>query len=221
MRKMKKMETLVVEAAQLGVLLIDAQPLFWGYAFPEEGAQKEAILVRLEHLLMLADWMRIPVIATFEHPVANNGELPERLEKVFPADGQRYMKKTYNCTLETTINQAITRLPVTQFAVAGAETDVCILQSVLGLLGMGYQVFILEDGLFTSEPQPGPALRRMVQAGAIPCTVKTLAYELVVSTERTPWYPEGWVDRKGSSAKPFPEKFVVPEKWPPWESVIY
>jgi len=70
------MNTVVIEAAQLGFLLIDAQPLFWGYAFPEEGAQKEAIMVRLEHLLMLADWMGIPVIATFEHPVANNGELP-------------------------------------------------------------------------------------------------------------------------------------------------
>ena len=215
------MDNKVVETAQLGILLIDAQPLFWGYAFPDGGGQKEAIMVRLEHLLMLADWMEIPVITTFEDPVSKNGELPERLEKVFPVDGQRFTKKTYNCTLERTIRQAIARLPGKQIAIAGAETDVCVLQSVLGLVGMGYQVFILEDCLFTSEPHPGPALRRMYQSGAIPCTVKTLAYELVVSTERTPWYPEGWVDREGSSAKPFPEKFFVPEKWPPWEPVIY
>ena len=215
------MNTVVIEASQLGVLLIDAQPLFWGYAFPDGGDRKEAIMVRLEHLLMLADWMEIPVITTFEVPVSKNGELPERLDKVFPSEGQRYIKKTYNCTLETTIRQAIKRLPVHQFAIAGAETDVCILQSVFGLLGMGYQVLLLEDCLFSSEPQPGPALRRMVQAGAIPCTVKTLAYELVVSTERTPWYPDGWSDRERSTAKPFPEKFVVPEKWPPWEPVIY
>ena len=211
------MSSKVIEAAHLGILLIDAQPLFWGYAFPDGGDQKEAIMVRLEHLLMLADWMEIPALATFEDPVVENGELPERLQKVFPANGQRFTKKTYNCTLEATIRQAIERMPVRQFAVAGAETDVCVLQSVLGLLGMGYEIFLLEDCLFTSEPHPGPAIRRMYQAGAIPCTVKTLAYELVVSTERTPWYPEGWIDGARSTTKLFPEKFVVPEKWPPWE----
>jgi nicotinamidase-related amidase len=213
------MSSMVIEAAQLGILLIDSQPIFWDYAFPDGDDQKEPTMVRLEHLLMLADWLEIPVITTFEEPVANNGELPERLEEVFPAEGQRFTKRTYNCTLETEIRQAIKRLPVSQFAVAGAETDVCILQSVLGLLGMGYQVFILEDCLFTSEPHPGSALRRMIQAGAIPCTVKTLAYELALSTERTPWYPEDWVDRERSSVKSFPEAFIVPEKWPPWEPV--
>jgi nicotinamidase-related amidase len=211
------MSTQIIEASQLGILLIDAQPLFWGYAFPEGGPGKEAIMVRMEHLLMLVDWLEIPVLATFEEPVKQNGELPERLETVFPEAGQKFTKKTYNCTLEWTIKQAIKRLPVTQFAVAGAETDVCILQSVLGLLGIGYQVFLLEDCLFSSEPNTGPALRRMYQVGAIPCTVKTLVYELVVSTERTPWYPQGWIDHGSSYAKPFPPEFIVPEKWLPWE----
>jgi isochorismate hydrolase len=208
-----------LKAAQLGILLIDAQPLFWDYAFPNGCDQKEAILVRMEHLLMLADWMDIPVLATFEEPITHNGELPERLEEVFPLAGQRFAKHTYNCTLESTIRQAIQRLAVKQIAVAGAETDVCVLLSVLGLSGMGYQVYLLEDCLFTSEPHPGPALRRMYLAGVIPCTVKSLAYELVVSTENTPWYPEGWIDRQRNDLKRFPGKFVVPEKWPVWEPV--
>lgn len=65
-----------------------------------------------------------------------------------------------------------------QFAVAGGETDVCVQQSVLGLIGEGYQVFLLEDCLFSNEPHVGSAIRRMEQAGVIPTTVKTLAYEL-------------------------------------------
>ena len=211
------MEIRGIESSQLGVLLIDAQPVFWDNAFGDDDERKEPIMVRLEHLLMLAGWMELPLIATFEDPVSENGELPDRIEAAFPAIGQRFTKKTFNCTLEWTVREAIKRLPVKQFAVAGAETDVCIMQSVLGLLRMGYQVFLLEDCLFTSEEHPSPALRRMVQAGAIPSTVKSLAYELAISTERTPWYPEGWVDRDRSYAKPFPVKFVPPEKWPSWE----
>ncbi len=206
-----------IESSQIGVLLIDAQPAVWDYAFPNNDERKEPIMVRLEHVLMLADWMELPLIATFEDPVSENGELPERLEAVFPAQGQRFTKKTFNCTLEWTITQAIKRLPVQQFAVAGAETDVCIMQSVLGLLRMGYQVFLLEDCLFTTEAHPSPALRRMYQAGAIPSTLKSLAYELAISTERIPWYPEGWVERDRAYAKPFPAKFVPPEEWPAWE----
>jgi nicotinamidase-related amidase len=206
-----------MESSQLGVLLIDAQPRFWEYAFPDGDAGKEPVMMRLEHLLMLAGWLDLPVVATFEDPVAENGELPERLEAVFPASGQRFTKRSYNLTREWTISQALRRLPVRQFAVAGAETDVCVMQSVLGLLCMGYQVFLLEDCLFSTEPNPGPALRRMEQAGAIPTTLKSLAYELVVSTERTPWYPEGWIDVERSYAKPFPEQFVVPEVWPAWK----
>ena len=206
-----------IESSKVGVLLIDAQPAFWNYAFPDDDDHKEPIMVRLEHLLMLADWMELPLIATFEDPVSEHGELPDRLEAVFPARGQRFTKKTFNCTLEWTITQAIKRLPVSQFVVAGAETDVCIMQSVLGLLHMGYQVFLLEDCLFSTEAHPSPALRRMYQAGAVPCTCKSLAYELIISTERVPWYPEGWIDRERAYAKPFPEKFIPPENWPAWE----
>ena len=86
----------VIEASQLGILLVDAQPLFWDYAFPEGNTGKEAIMVRMEHLLMLADWLELPVLATFEDPVKDNGELPERLEKVCPERGQKFTKKT-NC----------------------------------------------------------------------------------------------------------------------------
>jgi hypothetical protein len=91
------------------------------------------------------------------------------------------------------------------------------LQSVLGLLRRGYQVFLLEDCLFITEKHPGPALRRMEQAGAVPTTLKALVYELVASTERTPWYPEGWIDADRPYAKQFPERFSVPEAWPAWK----
>jgi hypothetical protein len=211
------MNIVEIENSQIGILLIDAQPIFWDYAFPDTAPQKEAVMVRMEHLLMLSGWMDLPVIATFEHPVSENGELPDRLEAVFPAKGQRYTKKTFNCTSEPEIKAAIKGLAVKQIAVSGAETDVCIMQSVLGLLQMDYHVFLLEDCLFTTEHHPAPVLRRMYQAGAIPCTLKSLSYELVKSVTKTPWYPPVWDDENRTNTRPFPEKFVAPEEWPSWE----
>ena len=164
-----------VEPASLGILLIDVQPFFlegWmAGAF-------EPFMARVEHLLGLASAYELPTIATFEQPVERKGWLPDRLTPWFPAAAQKLTKQTFDCTGEPVIRDAIASLGVTQFAVAGGEADVCVLHSVLGVLGMGYDVFLLEDALFSEEPNTGPALRRMEQAGAVPSTVKTLEYEL-------------------------------------------
>ncbi len=214
------MEIPRINRSELGILFIDVQPIFLDHSFNDEDAQREALLVRYEHLLMLSDWMELPLIATFEIPVSENGQLPERLEAVFPAHGQRFEKNYFGCTSEVEIRKAIERLPGNQIAVAGAETDVCILQSVLGLLQMGYQIFLLEDCFFTSETQPTPALRRMYQAGAIPCTLKTMSYELAGCVEDIPWYALAWEMKDHPGAKPFPEDFRPPERWPVWKSKL-
>jgi len=164
-----------VDPTSIGVLLIDVQPFFlegWmAGAF-------EPFMARIEHLLGLATVYQLPVIATFEQPTETKGWLHDRLEPWIPAHALKLTKHTFDCTGEPEIREALGSLGVTQFAVAGGETDVCVLQSVLGVLGMGYDVFLLEDALFSEEPNTGPALRRMELAGAVPTTVKTLHYEL-------------------------------------------
>lgn len=164
-----------VDPGSIGVLLIDVQPFFLeGWM---AGAY-EPFITRIEHLLGLTNACQLPVIATFEQPVESKGWAPDRLEPWFPRNARRLTKRTFDCTGEPEIRQAISTLGVTQFAVAGGETDVCVLQSVLGVLALGFDVFLLEDALFSEEPNTVPALRRMEQAGAVPSTVKTLHYEL-------------------------------------------
>jgi nicotinamidase-related amidase len=197
--------SLAIEPASVGVLLIDAQPAFWNGMV---GAS-EPVMARIEQLLLLAGSYQLPVIATFEHPVESKGWLPDRLERVFPEQGQRLIKHTFNCCAEESIRTALAALAVRQIVVAGSETDVCVLQSVLGLLGMGFQVFLMEDGLFSSEPHPGPALRRMYQVGAIPLTYKSLYYELKQTVDAEPLH-HAWNARFGDGQ----ERYRAPEYLP-------
>jgi hypothetical protein len=158
-------------------------------------------------------------VATAEHPVDRNGGLAPRLARVFPVAGRQLTKHTYDCCREPAVRAALEALQARQIAVAGAETDVCVLQSVLGLLRMGRHVFLLEDCLFTTEPHPGPALRRMIAAGATPTTFKSLAYELTVSVDHTPWL-DTWIDRDRPGVKPFPPSFGYPESLPFWKPAL-
>jgi nicotinamidase-related amidase len=213
-----EMPITIPDPSNLAVLIIDVQPFFLDVAFPADAAGRESLLTRLEQLLLLADWFDLPVLATAEHPVDHHGALAPRLARVFPSAGQQFTKRTYDCCREPAIRAALEGLPA-QVAVTGAETDVCVLQSVLGLLRMDRQVFLLEDCLFTTEPHPGPALRRMIAAGAIPSTFKSLAYELTVSVDHTPWL-DTWVDCDRPDAKPLSPLFRDPESLPPWRPVL-
>jgi nicotinamidase-related amidase len=176
-----------VDPTNAALILIDAQPAF----IDTMAVPQEPVLARLEHLLLLADHFEIPCLATFEHPVEKKGWLPERLERAFPNDGQRHVKHTYSLMAEREISTAVQQLRRSQLIVTGAETDVCVLQSVLGMLEIGYQVFLVEDCLFTAEPNDGPALRRMYAAGAVPLTYKMLYFELKRTVDE-PAYHTCW-----------------------------
>jgi hypothetical protein len=69
-------------------------------------------------------------------------------------------------------------------------------------------VFLLEDAIFSSEQNVGPAIRRMEMAGAVPSTVKILNYELRRSVAN-PRAESSLVER-------FPSLLLLaPEKFPP------
>lgn len=191
------------------LVLIDVQPFFMDIADAADGL--EPLVARLEQLLLLARHFEIPTIATFEHPVERNGWLPGRLERVFPPAplGQRFVKRTFNLCAEPEISAAVVASGKRQALVAGAETDVCVLQSVLGLLDLGMQVFLIEDCLFTAEPNDGPALRRMHGAGAIPTTCKTLHYELK-RTVAVPPLHHAWNEQYGDGSAPFVDPYALP-----------
>jgi isochorismate hydrolase len=201
-----EMNRLMANQHDLAIVVIDVQPYFLdGWM----AGESEPLLARLEFLFALATVYEVPFLATFEQPIETKGWIPERLQPFFPAHGQRHTKQTFNCCGEPPILEAIRGLGRGQIAVAGGETDVCVLQSVLGLIEAGSQVFLLEDALFSSEPSTGPAIRRMERAGAIPSTVKTLNYELRRSVA------EPRAERVFSQCMPG-LSLSEPERFPPW-----
>ena len=177
------MSLVTADADDLAIVFIDVQPYF----LDKLSGCREPLLVRLEQLLIIAEWFELPVLVTLEQPVARKRELPERLQRLLPAAGVVFKKHTYNLCAEPEIESALNHLGRSQFAIAGGETDVCVLQSVLGFRRGGRDVFLLEDCLFSAEPDVSAALTRMQRAGAILSTYTTLFYELCRTDD-----PERW-----------------------------
>ncbi len=74
-----------------------------------------------------------------------------------------------------------------QVVVAGIETHVCVQQTALDLLALGYQVFIAVDAVSARHPRDHDvALARLASSGATLTTVESILFE--------------WAEQSGSPA---------------------
>ena len=60
--------SLLIDRDNVAIILIDVQPFFVDIM----SGSREPVMERLEQLLLLAEWTKIPFIATFEHPTEQN-----------------------------------------------------------------------------------------------------------------------------------------------------
>jgi hypothetical protein len=169
----------------------------------------DPVLFRLECLIMLADWGRTPLILTMEHPVETKGLLPARLKRRVPEHARSFVKRSFNLCNEKRILDHLKQLGRGRAVVAGTETDVCILQSTIGLLENDFGVTLLTDCIFTSEPNPKPALRRMTHSGATPTSLTMLCKELQLDQD-IDQLPKQLHSRRNE----FQAYFHRPEDWP-------
>jgi nicotinamidase-related amidase len=152
-------------------LIVDVQKFFLDQlSDPKQMAMEEGTVNAANFLRHL----QIPTLFTLERPLAEKGGLLEGLEWAVTLE-----KNFFDLTKEQEIRDHVASLNRNQIILFGCETDVCILQSCLGLLDLGYEVFVLEDLLFSSDRQVDSALQRMRDAGAVMLTFKTMFHELL------------------------------------------
>jgi nicotinamidase-related amidase len=160
--------------------IIDVQSFFLAQLGKRERAR---ITANIQNLVRLLDYFDIPMVATIERPVDRKGSLPKPIARHLGERAAILQKSTFDLCKEQTVRRHLDRLDRKQVIVAGCETDVCVLQSCLGLLGLSYEVYVVEDALFSSSRDVAAAMARMAAEGAVFVTYKTLFYELIESVD--------------------------------------
>ena len=105
--------------------------------------------------------------------------MPQDIKAPLGSAAKVFEKDFFDLTKEKPIRAHLKRLKKTQIIVAGCETDVCVLQSCLGLLELGFEVFAVEELLFSSARNVDAALVRLRSEGVTMLSYKTLYFELV------------------------------------------
>src|SRR5438093_3651367 len=170
--------------------IIDVQEFFLSGA----GNRRSRIETNTVNFARLLDYFRVPMVVTLERPIRGKGSLPKAIKSYLDNRAEFFEKDFFDLTKEKAIRNYLRRLRKKQVIVAGCETDVCILQSCLGLLGLGYEVYVVEDLLFSSSRNVDSGIARMKAEGAVFLTYKSLYYELIEAVEGGRNLPEDLPD---------------------------
>ena len=161
-------------------VIIDVQGFFLSLV---DKRLQSRLTTNLRNFVRLVDYFQIPIIVTLERPVQHKGSLPPGIRRHLGNRTQTFEKSYWDLSKEKKIVSHLTRLKKKQILVAGCETDVCVLQSCLGLLELGYEVFVVEELIFSSSHNVEAATTRMRAEGVVFVSYKTLYYELVEAVE--------------------------------------
>ena len=161
-------------------LIIDVQEFFLSQIDTRLQSRLET---NIKNFARLLGYFRVPMVATLERPIDQKGTLPREIAKHVGGDAKIFEKDFFDLTKETKIADHIARLKNKQVIVTGCETDVCVLQSCLGLLALGYDVYVVEELVFSSSRNVDSAIARMKAAGAVFVTYKSLYYELIEAVD--------------------------------------
>ena len=133
-------------------------------------------------LAQLAGALDIPILATEQSPAKLGPNVPEVLE----ASAATIAKTHFNAYPDG-LREPVQRYLAggrTQVVIAGCEAHVCLLQTALGLLAEGLDVWVVADACGSrSEHNQTAAMQRLQDAGATLVTTEMVGFEWVRTAE--------------------------------------
>ena len=184
------------------LVVVDAQPGFFAYAgLSEDDARRAADAVRrIAWMAGLAALLDVPAVVVEEGPQRNGHTDPGILEGL-PAGTPTIEKPAFGLTA---CEEAVAALHATgrsTAVVVGFETDVCVAQSAIGLVDLGFRAVVPEDAAFTnSAVEHERGLARMSGARVERNHCKGLTFEWLHTVDRA---IETWPEARALGTPPW------------------
>lgn len=141
----------------------------------------DAVAEQIATLVQGANILEVPVVVTEQYP--------ERLGQTISGvashlSSTAITKLSFSCCGVGDFNIALETLGRKNILVVGVETHVCVLQTVLDLIGQGYAPYVVADAVSSRRQENKDlALSRMAAAGAIIVSVEMALFELLGRAE--------------------------------------
>ncbi len=156
------------------VVFIDHQPQM---TFGVANIDRQQLVNNVVMLAKGAKEFGVPSILTAVETESFSGYIWPQLMDVFP--GQQPIERTsMNSWDDPAFRAAVEATGRKNIIIAGLWTEVCVTWPTLNMIDQGYNIYIVEDACgATSQLAHDAAIRRSVQAGAVPMTTVATVLE--------------------------------------------
>lgn len=162
----------ILDRRQTALLIIDMQEKFAPVI--QEYDRIEAQIITLAKAFRI---LNLPIFCTEQYP-KGLGRTTEPLRREL--DGIEVVEKMHFTAVGETVVRALEKQAVTHIVIAGIETHVCILQSALDFVQMGYRVHVVHNATGSRRTSDrDAALERMRQHGITVSSVESVLFELM------------------------------------------
>jgi hypothetical protein len=135
-----------------------------------------ALVRDIGFLIDAARLLDLPVQATEQYPKGLGPTVPD-LARRLP---QRPDKTAFSCCAVPSVVETFRRAARPKVVLAGIEAHVCVLNTALDLLALGFRVYVAADAVASRQAVDRKfALRRLEQAGAVLTTAEACVFEWV------------------------------------------
>jgi nicotinamidase-related amidase len=139
---------------------------------------REELLNNTEILMKGLQVLRIPMIVTQQY-TKGIGMTVSKLSDIMGESFNFEDKLTFSCAQDETILSKIKATGRKNVIVCGIEAHICVLQTVIDLLALGYHVIIVEDCVGSrKESDRLVGIKRAIMEGAIPTSYESILFEL-------------------------------------------
>lgn len=157
----------LITADNCAVAFIDHQPQM---VFGVANIERQQLINNVVLLAKGAREFDVPVVLTAVETESFSGYIWPQLKDVFP-DRQPIERSSMNAWDAADFREAVQATGRRNILIAGLWTEVCVAWPSLNMLNAGYNVYIVEDACGATSPLAhDAAVRRCVQAGAVPLT---------------------------------------------------
>lgn len=162
---------MILRSGQSALVVIDIQERLMPAIHEADRVVRNAgILLKAAHALS------VPILATEQYPRGLGPTIPAVADQL-PAD-TAIEKLTFAATGEAVFLDRLAMLSRRQIVLCGTEAHVCVLQSALGLLEAGYEVFVTADAVSSRTPaNAAAALERLRGEGVRIVTTEMVVFE--------------------------------------------
>lgn len=139
------------------------------------------VVANAERLARAAQVLGVPTFATEQYPRG----LGPTVETLHPWLPERLAKTTFHALGAAGLQDSLAGLQVRHVALCGIEAHVCIAQTALELVSLGYRVQVPADGVASRSKFDWEfGLRRLERAGVVVSTVEALLFEWTERSDR-------------------------------------